>query len=202
MAQNHRQDYNAGALQPDSRQALHTETTVGSQEKFCIGGPDGVCENISARPSSSARTHSETERVSETTVSPLRILIVDDHEAVRSGLRTLLSSSQWTISGEACDGWEAVEKTRSIRPDLILMDISMPRMDGIAATRIIRQEMPEAEVIVISQNDPKVAARQARDVNARGYVSKSELGQSLLPMIRSLVEEKQAVLSERELRLP
>ena len=135
-------------------------------------------------------------------MSPLKILIVDDHEAVRSGLRTLLSSSEWIISGEASDGFEAVEKTRSIRPDLVLMDISMPRMDGIAATRIIRQEMPEAEVIVISQNDPKVAARQARDVNARGYVSKSELGQSLLPMIRSLVEEKQAALSERELRLP
>lgn len=134
-------------------------------------------------------------------MGPLRILIVDDHEAVRGGLRTLLSSSEWIISGEACDGLEAVEKTRSIRPDLVLMDISMPRMDGIAATRIIRQEMPEAEVIVISQNDPKLAARQARDVNARGYVSKSELAQSLLPMIRSLVEEKQAALSERELRL-
>ncbi len=80
------------------------------------------------------------------------------------------------------------------------MDISMPGMDGIEATRIIRQEMPEAEVIVISQNDPKFVGRQARDVNARGYVSKSELSQSLLPMIRRLVEEKQAALSERELR--
>ena len=135
-------------------------------------------------------------------MSPLRILIVDDHEAVRSSLRTLLSSSEWIISGEACDGLEAVEKTKSIRPDLVLMDISMPRMDGLAATRIIRQEMPEAAVIVISQNDPKVAAMQARDVNARGYLSKSDLGQSLLPMIRNLVEEKEAALAEHELRLP
>jgi DNA-binding NarL/FixJ family response regulator len=135
------------------------------------------------------------ERVADTSV------IVDDHEAVRSGLRTLLSSSEWIISGEACDGLEAVEKTRSIRPDLVLMDISMPRMDGIAATRIIRQEIPEAEVIMISQNDPELVARQARDVNARGYVSKSELSRSLLPMIHKLVKEKRAALSERELGL-
>jgi len=80
------------------------------------------------------------------------------------------------------------------------MDISMPRMDGISATRIIRQEMPEAEVIIISQNDPKIVARQA-GLNARGYVSKCELSQSLLPMIRRLVEEKRAALSERELGL-
>jgi CheY-like chemotaxis protein len=180
---------------------FHTEITVESQEKSCIGGGRGVCENVRARPGNSAPTQGESERVSDTSVSPLRILIVDDHEAVRSGLRTLLSSSEWIVSGEACDGLEAVEKTRSIRPDLVLMDISMPRMDGIAATRIIRQEMPEAEVIVISQNDPKVAARQARDVNARGYVSESELGQTLIPMIRSLVEEKQAALAERELPL-
>lgn len=81
------------------------------------------------------------------------------------------------------------------------MDISMPRMDGIAATRIIRQEMPEAEVIMISQNDPKLVARQVRDANALGHVSKSELGQSPLPMIRRLVEEKGAALSEGELGL-
>jgi hypothetical protein len=65
----------------------------------------------------------------------------------------------------------------------------------------IRQEIPEAEVIKISQNDPELVARQARDVNARGYVSKSELSRSLLPMIHKLVKEKRAALSERELGL-
>lgn len=134
----------------------------------------------------------ETERVAKNLVSPLKILIVDDHEAVRSGLRTLLSSSTWVIAGEACDGLEAVEKVKSIRPDLVLMDISMPRMDGLAATRIIRQETPEAEVILVSQNDPQLVARQAREVGARGYVSKCELSHTLLPLVHSLSEDKYA----------
>ena len=120
-------------------------------------------------------------------MSPLKILIVDDNEAVRSGLRTLLLSSEWSICGEARDGLEAVEITRSIRPDLVIMDVSMPRMDGMAATRIIRREIPETAVLIISQNDPKVVARQAAEVDARGWLSKSELGHALLPAIQRLV---------------
>jgi len=68
----------------------------------------------------------------------LRILIVDDHEIVRRGVRTLLSSRRdWVVCGEAEDGLEAVEKAKILRPDLVLMDIYMPRMDGVEATRII-----------------------------------------------------------------
>lgn len=132
-------------------------------------------------------------------MSPLRILIVDDHEAVRSSLRLLLSSSEWMICGEACDGLEAVEKARSIRPDLIIMDVSMPRMDGVAATRIIRREIPETAVIIMSQNDPKLVARQAAEVDARGWVSKSELSYALLAAIEKLVADK-PLFSDHELR--
>jgi DNA-binding NarL/FixJ family response regulator len=120
-------------------------------------------------------------------VSPLKILIVDDHEGVRRSLRSLLSSSDWSVCGEACDGFEAVEKARFIRPDLVIMDVSMPRMDGVAATRIIRREIPETAVIIISQNDPKLVAQQAAAVDARGWLSKSELGHALLPAIQRLV---------------
>src|ERR1700674_189738 len=100
-------------------------------------------------------------------MGPLRILIADDHEAVRRGLRSLLSSrADWSICGEAEDGLEAVEKAKALRPDVVLMDISMPRMDGVQATRIIRQEVPESEVIVISQNDPTIVRRQAAEMDA------------------------------------
>ena len=74
------------------------------------------------------------------------------------------------------------------------MDISMPRMDGVAATRIIRREIPETAVIIISQNDPKVVARQAAEVDARGWLSKSDLGSALLPAIQKLANGEAALI--------
>jgi len=133
-------------------------------------------------------------------MSSLRILIVDDHEAVRNCLRLLLFSSEWMICGEARDGLEAVEKARSVRPDLVIMDVSMPRMDGVSATRIIRREMPETAVIIISQNDPQLVARQAAEVDARGWLAKSELGHALLPAIQMLTTERQPPEKYQELR--
>ncbi len=109
------------------------------------------------------------------------ILIVDDHEVVRHGLRTLLSARpEWTICGEVEDGLEGVEKAKALRPTIVLMDISMPRINGLEATRIIRRELPESKVIIISRNDPAVAQRQAQEVDAHGYIAKSDLSQQLL----------------------
>lgn len=107
----------------------------------------------------------------------LKILVIDDHAGVRASIRALLRDrSEWVVCGEAADGVEAVEKTRLLQPDLVIMDVSMPRMDGVAATRIIRQQGPEVDVILISQNDPDVVRRQAADVEAQGFVSKADLG--------------------------
>jgi PAS domain S-box-containing protein len=122
-------------------------------------------------------------------LSSLRILLVDDQEPIRRGLRTLLESrSDWSICGEAADGAEAVAKARELRPDVILMDLSMPRMNGLDATRIIRREVPESKVVIVSQNDPTVVRRQARDLDAAAYVAKADLSQALLPTIESLVD--------------
>ena len=106
----------------------------------------------------------------------VRVLLVDDNEAVLGELRALLlSHPRWLVCGEGMDGFEAVEKTKSLRPDIVLMDISMPRMNGLEATRIIRREVPESEVILISQNDPTIVSRQAAETGASGYVAKSDL---------------------------
>jgi YesN/AraC family two-component response regulator len=79
----------------------------------------------------------------------VRILIVDDNETVRRGLRSFLSSRKdFSICGEAADGLDAIEKAKSLHPDVVLMDITMPRMSGLDATRIIRRELPESKIII------------------------------------------------------
>src|SRR5260370_40460250 len=127
----------------------------------------------------------------------LRLFIVDDHETVRRGVRALLSSRRdWVVCGEAGDGFEAVEKAKSLRPDVVLMDISMPRMDGVEATRIIRREVPESKIIIVSQNDPIVASSQAAEIDAGGYVNKADLARDLLPAVESLIAERRGEKTE------
>ena len=117
----------------------------------------------------------------------LSILIVDDNKAVRQGIRSLLSASaNWSVCDEAADGLEAVEKAKRLRPDVVLMDVSMPRMDGAQATRILRREVPESEVVIVSQNDPAICRRQAQEVGAAAYVAKSDLARELIPTLERL----------------
>ena len=126
-------------------------------------------------------------------MSTVRILIVDDHEAVRRGIRSLLASrSEWTVCGEAADGLEAIAKARVLGPDVVLMDVSLPQLDGVEAARTIRRERPETNVIIVSQNDPRLLSRQAAEAGARFFVSKSDLACKLLPIIEKVVDEEAA----------
>src|SRR6266566_843598 len=111
----------------------------------------------------------------------MRILIADDHELVRRGLRSLLASrTGWNVCGEAKDGLEAVEKAKQLHPDVVLLDITMPEMNGLDAARLIRKDDPTMEIVILSQHDPHEMSSRAIEAGARDYISKSDVASGLL----------------------
>lgn len=114
----------------------------------------------------------------------MRLLVVDDDEVVRRGVRSLLSEQKgWDVCGEAVDGQDALDKARELKPDLIVMDVSMPRLNGLEATRQVRSILPDCEVLILSQHENSEMARQALKAGARGYVVKSSISKDLLTAV-------------------
>lgn len=122
-------------------------------------------------------------------MSPVRILIADDHAVFRRSLRNLIESRpDWRVCGEATDGEDAVDKFKELQPDIVLMDASMPRMSGLDATRRIVKGTPGANVVIVSQNDPKLMEKAAQQAGARIFVPKSDVAQELFKAVDSLVQ--------------
>jgi DNA-binding NarL/FixJ family response regulator len=120
-------------------------------------------------------------------MAPLRILIADDHGIVRRGVRALLESqSGWRVCGEAATGAEAVCKARQLKPDVIVMDITMPELSGWEATRQIRAQVPGATVLILSMHETGQAVREVLKAGAQGYVLKSDLDRNLIAAVRAL----------------
>ena len=103
----------------------------------------------------------------------MRILIADDHTLFRDSLRSLLTSHGFEIVGEARAGSEAIELTRRLQPDIVLMDLSMPGLDGLSATRLISAEMPQVKVIVLTASDDDAKLFEAIKSGAQGYLLKN-----------------------------
>lgn len=121
----------------------------------------------------------------------MRLLIVDDHEGIRRGIQALVSNrADWEVCAHAVDGLDAFEKAKQLHPDVVLMDVSMPAMDGIEATRLIRKELPESQVIIVSQNEPAIVSAQAKEVGAAAFVGKANLAQELIAIIDKVVSGK------------
>lgn len=117
----------------------------------------------------------------------IRILIVDDHPVVRHGLKTLLREQPgWEVVGEAADGAEAVEIAERLNPDVVVLDVSMPRMHGLEACRLIRQTVPACEVLMVTQHDSPQMVREALLCGARGYVVKSNAARDLLEAVAAV----------------
>ena len=123
--------------------------------------------------------------------SRLRILVVDDHEMVRQGLRSLLEEqSGWNICGEAATGAEAIEKARQLQPDVVVMDVYMPRTNSLLTTREILAALPHAEVLILTVDESPEMIRAAFDSGALGFVSKADAGRQLVAAVSALAEHK------------
>jgi DNA-binding NarL/FixJ family response regulator len=120
-----------------------------------------------------------------------QILLADDHELVREGLRGILAKrSDWTVCGEAVNGREAVSKTKELEPDVVILDVSMPELNGVEATREIVQTCPKTEVLVLTVHDSDSLIREILDAGARGYILKSDATEKLVAAVESLLVRK------------
>jgi DNA-binding NarL/FixJ family response regulator len=117
----------------------------------------------------------------------LRILIADDHELVRRGLVALLQAHEgWEICGEATDGREAVEKAKQLKPDVVILDVGMPNLNGLAATRQLSRQDPHCKIIVLTITDTDQIVQEALDAGARGFVLKSDAARDLVSAVEAL----------------
>jgi len=119
----------------------------------------------------------------------LRILIADDHELVRRGVRSLLESQPgWEVCGEAANGRQAVAEARRLVPDLVIIDIGMPVLNGLEAIRQIKAERPETECLVLTLHESEQVVHEVLTAGAHAYVLKSDTGDRLITAVRALQE--------------
>ena len=129
-------------------------------------------------------------------MTPVRILIADDHEVVRQGVRTILEGQAgWVVCGEASTGRDAVTKAVDLQPDIVVLDISMPELNGLEATRQIRRVVP-AKILILTVHESDQVVTEVLDAGAHGYVLKADAGRTLVEAIRALLE-RQEFLTER-----
>ena len=119
----------------------------------------------------------------------MRILIADDNVWIRRGVMNILAPvSDWEVCGEAKDGTEAVERAAELLPDLVLLDVSMPGLNGLDVARLLREKVPATKILIMSQHDPALLTSRAIEAGAHACVDKNHLSTELLPVIASVTK--------------
>jgi DNA-binding NarL/FixJ family response regulator len=117
----------------------------------------------------------------------LRVLVADDHEIVRKGLRSILEEQPgWQVAGEACDGRQTVEKAKALKPDVSVVDVSMPGLNGLEATRQMLKNDAESKVLILTMHESDPLIREVLDAGARGYLLKSDASRDLVNAVEAI----------------
>src|ERR1700736_5288383 len=121
----------------------------------------------------------------------VRVLVADDHEIMRVGVRALLTKdSDFEVCGEAADGREAVALAEKLRPDIIIIDLSMPELNGLDVIRKIKRSAPETEFLVLIRHTPDELVHEIFEAGARSYLHKADAAKQLLPAVKMLAQHK------------
>lgn len=176
--------------------SLTIESTPGKGSSFTLAIP----LSLSNEPKLQVQlpvidTESRTSELPAVSASgKIRLLFADDHDVMRQGLINLVSGqTDIQVVGEAANGREAIELAKSLRPDVVVMDVSMPEMDGIEATRLIKAELPEIRVVGLSMYEDKQMAESMSEAGAEAFVSKSSPLQILLKAIYGIRSENKQI---------
>jgi DNA-binding NarL/FixJ family response regulator len=139
-----------------------------------MGGPERLIQKMRDKPK-----------------APLEILIADDHSVVRKGLRSILESNKgWKVCAEAANGRDAVTKAQLFKPDIAILDIGMPELNGLEATRQIREVSPRTEILILSAHGSEKVAREIVEAGGLGYLVKEDADTDLLAAVESLGRHK------------
>jgi signal transduction histidine kinase/ActR/RegA family two-component response regulator len=176
-----------GTLEITSR--VNQGTLVTATLPFLRSHRDAPLDSASATAPSSLGAREEARPNGNN--SRKQILIADDHEMLRRGLRTMLEREpDWEICGEAVNGQEAVDKAISLSPDLVILDINMPVLNGLAAVRLIKRHRPQTKILIFTVHDSEQTLKEIQSVGANGYLSKGNASEDLLRVVKELLETK------------
>ena len=126
----------------------------------------------------------------------LRILVADDNETIRNGLCSVLETrSEWVVCGRAVDGTDAVQKAAELRPDIVLVDVSMPGLNGFEAAACIHEELPDAEILIVTEHDSRTFEYLPPQPGVRGYVVKSQIQRDLIRAVEAASKHQPVSLS-------